>query len=198
MKSLGARNWFAAGRSVVTSCSNTAPVTSSTTRTQADEASARRRSSASARRPRDGGARAHIDERRRAARVVGDELPAGMGAALKADADAADDSAQRQRGGERGRRWLRPSPRSSGSITLDRDRHRRGERSSSPRRRHPGWPADSTDMISLSAWLSRRAADGCAAGRRSEARHHSDQPGALDTGSLRWTAALLTRRGSRW
>ena len=38
MKSRGARNWFAAGRSAVTSCSKTAPLTSSTTRTQTDPA----------------------------------------------------------------------------------------------------------------------------------------------------------------
>jgi hypothetical protein len=36
MNSRGDRNWVLAGRSVVISCSNTAPETSSTTRTQAE------------------------------------------------------------------------------------------------------------------------------------------------------------------
>ena len=78
MKNRGARNWFAAGRSAVTSCSKTAPLTSSTTRTQTEPHSATPRSSTSAPAGGDGEARAHVDERRRATGVVRHQLPAGV------------------------------------------------------------------------------------------------------------------------
>ena len=84
-----------AGKSAVISCSNTAPETSSTTRTHTE--------------PPLGGAAKNsvstppvpmpklapdVGQSRRAGAVVCDQLPTDVGAALEADADAVDDGGQ--------------------------------------------------------------------------------------------------------
>ena len=105
-----------AGRSAVISCSNTAPETSSTTLTQTDDPVGGATMNRVSTPPVAMAKLAPCGQRRRTCAVVRDQVPAGVCAALEANADAVDGPDKGQRGGWGG---LALSGRSGVGTTSD-------------------------------------------------------------------------------